>query len=216
MKKVIVLVLAFALLFTLTACGKSEAAEAVDQLISAIGEVTLESESAILAAESAYEKLPSKDKEDVEKLNVLLTARATYDELYAAEQERIAQEQLAKKQEALSALATALDEEVLYLMDFVSKYAGNVSGSGSREFADSFIERMQTCFVNVDFEAFADEPDIYNAATKIRDDLATVTGLVIDMGNTNSAANVPTIKSMASTILSEATSLLNNQLSEYK
>lgn len=65
----------------LAACGKSEAAEMVDSMIYEIGGVSLNSGSAILAAEEAYGRLPDKDKEQVEYLSILMAARTEYDKL---------------------------------------------------------------------------------------------------------------------------------------
>lgn len=81
MKKATAVLLVLALCITLSACGKSEAAEMVDSLILSIGTVTLNSEAAITTAEYAYAQLPDKDKEDVENLAALLKARTTYDGL---------------------------------------------------------------------------------------------------------------------------------------
>ena len=57
MKKILLWVLAAAMMLSLAACGKSEAAKAVDDQIAAIGEVTLESEGAISEAEAAVDAL---------------------------------------------------------------------------------------------------------------------------------------------------------------
>ena len=62
MKKRHILILVLAASLLLCACGKSEAATAVDEQIAAIGEVTLESETAIAAAEAAVESLEEKDR----------------------------------------------------------------------------------------------------------------------------------------------------------
>ena len=56
-------------------------ASAVDELIEAIGEVTLESEAAIKAARDAYEALTDVQKSYVEKLDVLEAAEAALKEL---------------------------------------------------------------------------------------------------------------------------------------
>ena len=50
-KKLLVYLLAAVMTLSLTACGKSEAAKAVDDQITGIGTVTLDSEAAISAAE---------------------------------------------------------------------------------------------------------------------------------------------------------------------
>lgn len=83
MKKVLALMLAAALMLSLTACGskKSDAAKAADEQILAIGEVTLESENQISAAEATVEALAEEDKEQLDNLNVLTEARSAYDTL---------------------------------------------------------------------------------------------------------------------------------------
>lgn len=92
MKKAIAMLLVLATLLSLTACGKSEEAQAVDDLIAEIGEVTLESGPAIEAAEEAYDDLIDKYAEQVEFLDDLEDARKDYDKLVKKEKERIAAE----------------------------------------------------------------------------------------------------------------------------
>ena len=75
----IIIVLGMALL--LTGCGKSKEAQAVDDQIVAIGEVSLESEELIVVAENAYSALSSDDKDSVEGYGKLKAAREEYDKL---------------------------------------------------------------------------------------------------------------------------------------
>lgn len=85
MKKIIAIVLVLAMCLSLTAC-KSKEARNVEKLIETIGEVTLESESAIISAENAYEALSEEDKAEIENYEILTTARTTLDALiYEAE-----------------------------------------------------------------------------------------------------------------------------------
>ncbi len=114
--------LAFFLMLSLCAffcgCGKSEAAQAVDDQIAAIGEITLESEQKIVDAESAVELLPEKEKKQLENLDQLNQMRKDYEELVKkAEQEKIAAEQeklhaeILKVETAISQIGTVkLDE----------------------------------------------------------------------------------------------------------
>ncbi len=83
MKKFIVLFLALAMCLSLCACGKSKAVANVEELIEAIGEVTIDSESAIAAAEEAYSALPEKEKDKVNNYAVLTAARENLDILFA-------------------------------------------------------------------------------------------------------------------------------------
>ena len=117
----------------LAACGKSEAAEMVDSMIYEIGGVSLNSGSAILAAEEAYGRLPDKDKEQVEYLSILMAARTEYDKLAEKEAARVAAEETAAAAKAADEYETAVKQLALALKtirsdsEFVSKYAGNTN-----------------------------------------------------------------------------------------
>ena len=92
MKKVIAILLTLCLCIGLCACGgsdtkediekakdtkpvKSAEAQKADELILAIGEVTADSETAILAAQNYYDTLTEDQKAEVEKYNVLSDAQ---------------------------------------------------------------------------------------------------------------------------------------------
>ncbi|MBQ3049380.1 MAG: hypothetical protein IJC94_05440 [Oscillospiraceae bacterium] len=82
MKKIILILLVLVMTFSLCACGKSEAAKNCETLISAIGEVTLDSESVIVAAEKAYAALTPEEKEQIaDSAETLTSSRTAYDEL---------------------------------------------------------------------------------------------------------------------------------------
>ena len=99
MKKILLLGLSLALMFSLAACGKSEAATAVDEQIAAIGEVTLESEAAITEAEEAVDALAAEDREQLENVGQLEQARADYEALVLAAE-------AAEVEEAIAAIGT--------------------------------------------------------------------------------------------------------------
>lgn len=81
MRKALSLLLALIMCLSLCACGKSEAVKNVETLIDAIGEVSLDSESAIVAAENAYNSLTEEEKATVTNADVLSVARITLDDL---------------------------------------------------------------------------------------------------------------------------------------
>lgn len=85
MKRLLIFLLTLVLIITITGCGKSKPATEVDQLISDIGEVTLESEDAIIAAEDYYDTLTEGQRDEVENYKTLVDARKAYDELVAEE-----------------------------------------------------------------------------------------------------------------------------------
>ena len=62
-------------LLMLTSCGQSKEAKAVDDLIREIGEVSIDSEECIVAAEQAYDELDISDKEQVSLHDSLVAAR---------------------------------------------------------------------------------------------------------------------------------------------
>ena len=81
---------------------KSKAAKEVETLISNIGEVSLESEDAILQAEEYYETLTDSQKDQVETYKTLVDARKQYDALV---EEKKQAEELAAFEEKANELA---------------------------------------------------------------------------------------------------------------
>ena len=78
MKKFFALTLALSMVFMLCACADSTKVKTVEKLISAIGEIGPDSETAIVAAEEAYHDLSDKEKAEVENYAVLLAAREAF------------------------------------------------------------------------------------------------------------------------------------------
>lgn len=90
MKKVISLLLVLVICLSLCACGKSEAAAAYENLVTEIGTVSLDSEAAILAAESAYHALSDKEKESVSESYQMFTQKQKeYNQLKADQEARL-------------------------------------------------------------------------------------------------------------------------------
>lgn len=81
MKKYLVVIMAVLMALCLCACGKSEAVKAAEEKIAAIGDVTLDSEKRISAAEKAVEKLSDDELKQLDKAEELKKARETYEEL---------------------------------------------------------------------------------------------------------------------------------------
>lgn len=88
-KRLMTLMLCLCILFSLTACGKSEYVKNTETLIAAIGEVDADSEEAVIAAEKAYDALTDEDKAKVENAVELPLARAALD---AALEQKAAEE----------------------------------------------------------------------------------------------------------------------------
>ena len=105
MKRIVALVLALIFLLSLSACGKkkSDAAVSVDNMIQAIGAVTLDSEAKILEAENEYDKLSDKEKSQVEYYQILVDSRSQY-EILVEEKKKAEQEIQYQIEEAYKAL----------------------------------------------------------------------------------------------------------------
>ena len=84
MKKIISFILVIVMCFTLCACGKSEAVVKVEELISAIGEVSLESKDAIESAQQAFNALTEEEKAEVENYYVLVESHDAFKQLEEA------------------------------------------------------------------------------------------------------------------------------------
>lgn len=89
MKKLFALLLVFAMVLPMCGCGKSKAVANVEGLISAIGEVTLDSGEAIASAQKAFDALSSDEKSDVENYYILVDSQAAFQEM---EEERLLDE----------------------------------------------------------------------------------------------------------------------------
>ena len=75
MKKLIALLLIVSIGLSVCACGKSEAVKAYEVLVNEIGDVSLESKDAIVAAEDAYDNLLDEEKEAAKKYHDLLVTK---------------------------------------------------------------------------------------------------------------------------------------------
>lgn len=89
-------------------------------------------------------------------------------------------------------LTTVYDE-----LTFIEKYAGNVNSAGKRKFADEAIASLQD-LNNLDMSLVSKYlPEIYDSILAIQNECNSIADLIIDMGETNSDENVPTIKANA-------------------
>ena len=79
MKKTFVLILTAILAFSCCGCGPSKSKIVTNMISSLPTTITLDSESAIVAAEEAYAELSDKQKLEVEGYGKLLDARVTLD-----------------------------------------------------------------------------------------------------------------------------------------
>lgn len=225
MKKTAVNLLVLFFMIALVGCGKSDTVKKVEEAITAIGVVNEDSGAVINNAESLYDVLTDKEKEKVENRVELVNARSTYDALIeqkAAEELKKQQEEEEAKQKAIQERAETEAKKVVAafneaedLLDFVQKYAGNVNGNGSMKFADSFLEDIETCFDNIDIDAFvAGFPDAAGSLGEIIANCNTIHSLLIEMGNSNSDRNVGRMKELCSTTIALMSNLKYGELRE--
>lgn len=73
------MILCLSMLLTLTACGKSAEAKAAEELIAAIGQVTVDSQEAVEKAEATYAALSEEDQKAVSNYGTLTAAREALD-----------------------------------------------------------------------------------------------------------------------------------------
>lgn len=74
MKKLVVAVIIICMCINFSACGKSEEAQNIDDLILSIGEVTLDSKDTIIAAQERYNMLSDRQKKYIENYQILSDA----------------------------------------------------------------------------------------------------------------------------------------------
>ena len=86
MKKVIALLLAMLMTLSLAGCGQSAESKAADALISAIGDVSLDSKTAIEAAEEAVAELTDEDRKTLKNCQLLTDAREKLEGLIAEDE----------------------------------------------------------------------------------------------------------------------------------
>lgn len=79
MKRILSFILILAICLSLCACGKSEEVKSVEEMISSIGEISIDSTDLINDARDTYNALSDEDKEKVENASIL--REATFESL---------------------------------------------------------------------------------------------------------------------------------------
>lgn len=148
-------------------CGKSDAAAAVDALIDEIGEVTLNSEAAILKAEEAAAALLEEDYAQLDGLEKLSEARTRYNELV-----------LENEAAQVDALILAIGEVTLQ-----SKSAIENAENAERKLSDGARPFLKNIQLLVDAREKYDELFIEHKAAEV-DTLIDAIGMVsLESGN---------------------------------
>ena len=129
MKKVLVGILAFVLILGLVGCEKSNEVKTVEELISAIGTVSMESSEAIHSASNAYNALNEKQQKEVENIAILQDAEKSFVELAKKESNEIMLDK--KPNDAISILEAALpfDSSVQEDIDLIYGWCFDINGT---------------------------------------------------------------------------------------
>lgn len=161
-----------------------------------------------------YVKCASAVREDREKpLNIKVTLPGSGgEEEFVYEYSLSGGADASKEALAVSdAFDAALDE-----LGFVAKYAGNTNANGSRKFADEAIDRLRHSLDSIDAGYVDDNmPQVAAALPGIQSNIGSICDLLVDMGQTNSDANVPQIKSLCSETESSINALLDGELKAF-
>lgn len=176
MKKCLIPVLAIIMCLNLCSCGKSEAAQNVDNLISSIGEVTLDSEVKIIEAEKAVDALEDKDSKQLENLATLEAARSTYDTLVleaeAAEIDAAINnipEVSIENKDAIAKVRKMYDSSSKEVKDLVSNYAD--LESAENQLNELLIAEVEAIIDNIGDVTVEDE-ELIESAHKMFDALS--------------------------------------------
>lgn len=186
MKKAITVLLVLLLVAGLTACESKEAKaiKEVEKTIEAINidELTLESESVVVAAENAFVQLPEESQKKIGNYSHLEEAR--------------------KKVDSLTEIHKLLGgfNDLISGLEFTSKYAGNVNGRGEMAFAQSMIDKIKLSIANIDFDKVGYlVPDSTKYLKQIQSGNETIASALVQMGRTNSSALADQIRKTAKT-----------------
>lgn len=116
------------MLLAFSGCGKSEYVKNAEALIDAIGEVTADSEDAVIAAEKAFDALTDEDKAKVSNADKLAPAREALDK---ALEEKAAAELEALRQSLLGKWVTQVE-----MKDTFAQVVDSILGYPGISFAD--------------------------------------------------------------------------------
>lgn len=129
-KKLFSILLAVIMCFGLCSCGQSEAAKSADDLIKAIGEVTLESEAKIIDAENAVAGLAEEDYKQIKRESELRAARENYENLVLKHEISIVEDKInaigtvtLDSQQSIEAARKAFEKASKEVQEGVSNFA---------------------------------------------------------------------------------------------
>lgn len=157
------LLLCLAMAVSLVGCGKSEYVKNAEALINAIGEVTADSEEAILAAEKAFDALTAEDQAKVENAALLPQAREALEQALI---EKAAAELEALRQSLLDSWRADIDISGMIADQVDEEVGGPVS---YRDYVGEIPVTFYLCFYDDNtYRCFYDEESLENAFASLR------------------------------------------------
>ena len=109
--KLWLLITILAISLMMNACGKSAAVKQTEELINAIGDVSINSEETIIEAEEAYNALSDSEKEKVENSDILINARDSIDSLKIIQAEEEAKKRAQEREKKNAEIKAKRAEE---------------------------------------------------------------------------------------------------------
>lgn len=143
MKKICSVLFIAILCFSLTACGKSEAFIAAENVIKEIGTVTLESKSAIEAAEKSINDLPEEEKNKDKLLNKIESIKKEYTELEEGEKVKKTIELIDSIGEITLDSGEKIDEAISEYNKIDDSYKNKVTNKGKLDEAEKIIAELR-------------------------------------------------------------------------
>ena len=154
MRNTIAIILALCLCVGLCACGgdtepteveKSIEAQKADELILAIGDVSIDSEPAILAAQTYYQSLTDSQQAEVENISTLENAVEKLDELKKAIENRLLQEK------AYESLLEYIRNNGIYRRDKDAYYLSEKYVANATQYLFAHDDNRLTYLYNVEY-----------------------------------------------------------------
>lgn len=129
MKKVLIGILALIMVLGLVGCGKSNEVKTVEELISAIGTVSIESSEAIHSASNAYSALNEKQQKEVENIATLQDAEKSFVELAKKESNEMMLDKRPNDAIAILEAALPFDPSVQEDIDIIYGWCFDINGA---------------------------------------------------------------------------------------
>lgn len=160
MKRMVSVLLLLSLCFSLCACGKSQNIIAAENAVKAIGEVTLESKTAIEQAEKAIEALSDEEKKRFKFNNKFSEKKKQYEQLAEEEKVKLAVKKINSIGEVTLESKTAIDEAEKAYQSISEEFRAKVTNVDKLKKAKNVIKKLiieeKTPLFNLNYDKVQD------------------------------------------------------------